>query len=80
VDPGLVFRNEWGVLGSRNVSVDELATVVDLTAAGKVQPVVVGIFGLEKVESCTSGCGRGRSSGATFSFHDSSEHTILPRP
>lgn len=50
IDPGLVFRNEWEILGSRNVSVDELATVADLAAAGKVEPVIAGAYGLEEAE------------------------------
>ena len=40
IDPGLLYRNEWEILGSRNVTVDELATVVDLVARGRVRPVV----------------------------------------
>jgi NADPH:quinone reductase-like Zn-dependent oxidoreductase len=40
LDPGLIYRNEWEILGSRNVTVDELVTVVDLVAAGHVRPLV----------------------------------------
>jgi propanol-preferring alcohol dehydrogenase len=40
IDPGLVYRNEWEILGSRNVTVDELATVVSLTEQGLVRPII----------------------------------------
>lgn len=50
LDPGDIYRNEWEILGSRNVSVDELATVVDLVASGKIRPVVAGRHSLEDVE------------------------------
>ncbi len=40
LDPGLIYRNEWEILGSRNVTVDELATVVDLVAASRIRPLV----------------------------------------
>ncbi|MGI9647515.1 MAG: alcohol dehydrogenase catalytic domain-containing protein [Acidimicrobiia bacterium] len=49
-DPGLLFRNEWEILGSRNVGVDELATVVDLVAADKLSPVVAGTYPLSAAE------------------------------
>jgi NADPH:quinone reductase-like Zn-dependent oxidoreductase len=50
IDPGDIYRNEWEILGSRNVSVDELATVVDLVATGKVRPMVAGRYPLEEAE------------------------------
>ncbi len=50
IDPGDLYRNEWEILGSRNVSVDELATVVDLVAAGEIRPIVAGEHPLEDVE------------------------------
>ena len=40
IEPGLLYRNEWEILGSRNVTVDELATVTDLVAAGRITPVI----------------------------------------
>lgn len=50
LDPGSIYRNEWEILGSRNVAVDELATVVDLVAAGSVTPVVAGTYPLQAAE------------------------------
>ncbi|MGH8912675.1 MAG: zinc-binding dehydrogenase, partial [Acidimicrobiia bacterium] len=50
IDPGLLYRNEWEILGSRNVTVDELATVVDLVDAGRVKPIVDQLRPLENVE------------------------------
>ncbi len=40
IDPGNVYRNEWEIRGSRNVSADELRTVVDLVGRGVVTPVI----------------------------------------
>lgn len=59
IDPGLIYRNEWEILGSRNVAVDELATVVDLVAAGSVTPVVAGTHPLEAVEALHERVGDG---------------------
>jgi NADPH:quinone reductase-like Zn-dependent oxidoreductase len=50
ISPHAFYQNEFELLGSRNVSVGELAEVVDLVAAGKVQPVVSGTYPLEQVE------------------------------
>lgn len=50
LDPGDVYRNEWEVLGSRNTTVDEVATVVDLVGSGRLTPVVDRIGPLEEVE------------------------------
>lgn len=50
IDPGDVYRNEWEILGSRNVSVDELRTVVDLVARGAVTPVVDQTGSLDQAE------------------------------
>lgn len=50
IDPGLIYRNEWEILGSRNVTVDELATVVALVADGKIRPIVAGLYPLEDAE------------------------------
>jgi propanol-preferring alcohol dehydrogenase len=50
IDPGLIYRNEWEILGSRNVTVDELTTVVALVADGRIRPVVAGLYPLEDVE------------------------------
>jgi NADPH:quinone reductase-like Zn-dependent oxidoreductase len=50
VDTGAIYRNEWEIKGSRNVSVDELATVVDLVERGRITPVVDRTGPLEVVE------------------------------
>ncbi|MGZ8754462.1 MAG: zinc-binding dehydrogenase, partial [Acidimicrobiia bacterium] len=50
IDPGLIYRNEWEIRGSRNVSSDELATVIDLVTRGLIKPVVAGTYPLEEVE------------------------------
>jgi D-arabinose 1-dehydrogenase-like Zn-dependent alcohol dehydrogenase len=50
IDPGDVYRNEWEIRGSRNVSVDELRTVVDLVHRRLVEPVVDQTGGLEDAE------------------------------
>lgn len=50
IDPGLIYRNEWEILGSRNVTVDELATVVDLVANDRIRPVVAELHPLEDAE------------------------------
>jgi propanol-preferring alcohol dehydrogenase len=50
IDPGLIYRNEWEIRGSRNVSSDELATVIDLVTRGLIKPVVAGTYPLEEAE------------------------------
>lgn len=50
IDPGLLYRNEWEILGSRNVTVDELATVVDLVDTGRIRPIVDQLRPLEGAE------------------------------
>lgn len=50
IDPGDVYRNEWEILGSRNVSVDELRTVVDLVARGAITPMVDQTGPLDRAE------------------------------
>jgi len=50
ISPHAFYQNEFELLGSRNVSVGELAEVVDLVAAAKVTPVVSGTYPLEQVE------------------------------
>lgn len=40
IDPGDVYRNEWEIRGSRNVSADELATVVDLVGRGRIRAII----------------------------------------
>lgn len=50
LDPGAIYRNEWEIKGSRNVTVDELETVVGLVAGGRIRPVVAGTHPLEAAE------------------------------
>ena len=50
ISPHAFYQNELELLGSRNVSVGELAEVVALVAGGKVTPVVSGRHPLESVE------------------------------
>lgn len=50
ISPHAFYQNEFELLGSRNVSVAELAEVVALVATGKVTPVVSGRYPLEEVE------------------------------
>lgn len=50
INPGDVYRNEWDIRGSRNVSVQELAEVVELVAAGSITPIISGTFPLEDAE------------------------------
>lgn len=49
-DPHHLYANEWEILGSRNVSKEELRQVISLTAAGRLEPVVAGVHPLEEVE------------------------------
>lgn len=50
LDPGDIYRNEWDIRGSRNVSATELAEVVDLVVAGHIRPVIAGTFPLDDAE------------------------------
>ena len=50
VDPGDIYRNEWEILGSRNVSVDELGIVVDLVTRQRLRPVIDRTGPLEEAE------------------------------
>jgi propanol-preferring alcohol dehydrogenase len=51
VQASQMVANEWEILGSRNVTKRELAEVVTLVQAGRVQPVVTGVFPLEEAET-----------------------------
>lgn len=50
-DTGAIYRNEWEIRGSRNVSVDELATVVDLVARGLIRPIIDELHPFDDVEA-----------------------------
>jgi D-arabinose 1-dehydrogenase-like Zn-dependent alcohol dehydrogenase len=51
VSPQAMISNEWEILGSRNCSKQELAEVVALVAAGRIKPVVSGVYPLEEAEA-----------------------------
>lgn len=40
IDPGDIYRNEWEIKRSRNVSIDELRTVIDLVGRGIITPII----------------------------------------
>jgi propanol-preferring alcohol dehydrogenase len=63
VDPGDIYRNEWEIRGSRNVSADELRTVVDLVARGKIEPVIDQTGPLEDAERLQDRVRRGEVIG-----------------
>lgn len=46
-----MVANEWEILGSRNVSKQELAEVVALVQAGRIQPVITGVYPLAEAEA-----------------------------
>ena len=46
-----MVANEWEILGSRNVTKNELTQVIDLVAAGRVRPVVADVSPLEEAEA-----------------------------
>ncbi len=50
IDPGDLYRNEWEIKGSRNVSAAELAEVIQLVVDGSLTPVIVGTYPLEDAE------------------------------
>lgn len=50
LDPGDLYRNEWEIKGSRNVSIDELVTVVDLVDRGLITPVIDRIGPLDDAQ------------------------------
>lgn len=50
INPQAMISNEWEILGSRNVTKRELAQVVALVAAGRVNPIVTGTFPLDRAE------------------------------
>ncbi len=50
IDPGDIYRNEWEIRGSRNVSADELRTVVDLVDRGLIDPIIDQTGGLTDAE------------------------------
>ena len=50
IDPGDLYRNEWEIMGSRNVSAAGLAEVVQLVVGGSLTPVIAGTYPLEEAE------------------------------
>ncbi len=63
VDPGDIYRNEWEIRGSRNVSADELRTVIDLVSRGRITPVIDQIAPLEDAERLQQRVDRGEVLG-----------------
>jgi propanol-preferring alcohol dehydrogenase len=51
VQASQMVANEWEILGSRNVTKRELAEVVALVQAGRIQPIVTGVYPLEEAEA-----------------------------
>jgi propanol-preferring alcohol dehydrogenase len=58
-----MVANEWEILGSRNVTKRELAEVVALVQAGRVQPVISGVYPLEEAETVHAQLDRQEISG-----------------
>jgi propanol-preferring alcohol dehydrogenase len=50
IQPSQMIANEWEILGSRNVSKQELAEVVSLVERGRIRPMVTGTYPLEEAE------------------------------
>jgi D-arabinose 1-dehydrogenase-like Zn-dependent alcohol dehydrogenase len=48
--PQAMIANEWEILGSRNVTKQELADAVNLVASGRIKPIVTGTYGLSDAE------------------------------
>jgi NADPH:quinone reductase-like Zn-dependent oxidoreductase len=46
-----MVANEWEIMGSRNVSKNELAEVVALVESGRLRPIVTGRYPLEEAEN-----------------------------
>lgn len=46
-----MVANEWEILGSRNVSKQELAEVVALVESDRIRPVITGVYPLEEAEA-----------------------------
>lgn len=63
IDPGDIYRNEWEIKGSRNVSATELAEVIELVADGAITPIVAGTFPLEEAESLQKRVTTGKAVG-----------------
>lgn len=50
-NPQAMIANEWEILGSRNVTKRELAEVVALVAAGRLKPIVMGVYPMSEAET-----------------------------
>ena len=51
INPGDIYRNEWEIKGSRNVSATELSEVVQLVEDRYLTPVIAGTYPLEEAEA-----------------------------
>lgn len=63
IDPGDIYRHEWEIKGSRNVTAAELAEVVGLVAAGSLTPIISGTFPLEMAEELQKNVADGTAIG-----------------
>lgn len=63
VEASQMVANEWEILGSRNVNKTELAEVVSLVSAGRVRPVVTGVYPLVEAENIHEKLGRQEIAG-----------------
>lgn len=63
VQASQMVANEWEILGSRNVTKRELAEVVALVRAGRIHPVISGVYPLEEAEAIHARLGRQEISG-----------------
>lgn len=50
VQASQMVANEWEILGSRNVSKNELVEAVSLVESGRLRPIVTGRYSLEEAE------------------------------
>ena len=63
VNPGLLIMKEISILGSSGASRDDLATVLDLAAAGVLKPVLADVLPLHQAVHAQAICERGESMG-----------------
>jgi D-arabinose 1-dehydrogenase-like Zn-dependent alcohol dehydrogenase len=58
VQASQMVANEWEIVGSRNVTKQELAEVVALVQAGRLHPVVTGVHALDDAQAIHERLGR----------------------
>lgn len=57
------ITNEWEIIGSRKVTKTEMLEVVALVAAGRIRPVVTGVYPLEEAEAAHQALRKGEVVG-----------------